>query len=96
MEKAVLNQSLQAHRRGAQPKLLTRVLMSRPEYFAIPEAGNPFTRHETSVDVSLALRQWETLCAAFNRVGERLPLRVALNAHIRRLYRLEANGVDDI
>jgi N-dimethylarginine dimethylaminohydrolase len=69
MEKAVLNQSLQAHRGGARPRLLTRVLMSRPKYFAIPEAGNPFTRHETSVDLSLALRQWETLWAAFNRVG---------------------------
>lgn len=69
MEKAVLNQSLRAHRGGTQTKQLTRVLMSRPEYFAISEAGNPFSRHETSVDGSLALRQWESLCAAFNRVG---------------------------
>ena len=69
MDKAVMNQSLQGHRGGTQPRLLTRVLMSRPEYFAIPEAGNPFTHHETSVDPSQALRQWETLCAAFNRVG---------------------------
>ena len=46
-----------------------RVLMSRPEYFAIAEATNPFSRHHTSVDLELALKQWEQLRAVFERVG---------------------------
>ena len=46
-----------------------RVLMSRPEYFAIAEATNPFSRHHSSVDLKLALKQWEQLRAVFEQVG---------------------------
>ncbi len=69
MDKALMNQSRSAHRGGTQSRLLTRVLMSLPEYFAISEAGNPFSRRDTPVDLSLAFRQWDNLCAAFNQVG---------------------------
>ncbi len=71
MDKAATgsNQLRQAYRGGALPRQLTNVLMSRPEYFAISEIRNPFSRLDTTVDLPLALQQWENLCAAFKRVG---------------------------
>lgn len=60
-------------RRNYQSETLTRhlshVLMSRPSYFAITEFRNPFARHNPSVDLPLALQQWENLGRAFQRVG---------------------------
>jgi N-dimethylarginine dimethylaminohydrolase len=43
--------------------------MSRPEYFAIQEAKNPFSRHNHAVDLPLAFKQWENLVETFKRVG---------------------------
>ena len=51
------------------PRQLTQVLMSRPEYFTISEARNPFSRHNIPVDLPRALQQWENLCEVFERVG---------------------------
>jgi N-dimethylarginine dimethylaminohydrolase len=51
------------------PRQFTRVLMSRPEYFAISEARNPIARNDIPVDLPRALQQWENLCEAFERVG---------------------------
>jgi N-dimethylarginine dimethylaminohydrolase len=48
---------------------LSRVLVSRPQFFAITEARNPFFRQSDRVDTALALRQWESLCQAFQRAG---------------------------
>jgi N-dimethylarginine dimethylaminohydrolase len=48
---------------------LSHVLMSRPEYFAITEARNPFSRENSFVDLPLAFRQWENLCESFKRAG---------------------------
>jgi N-dimethylarginine dimethylaminohydrolase len=60
-------------RRNYQSETLTRqlshVLMSRPVYFSISEFRNPFAHHNPSVDLSLALKQWENLGRAFQRVG---------------------------
>ena len=51
------------------PRQLTRVLMSRPDYFTIAEARNPFSRHNVPVDLPLAIAQWENLCNVFQQVG---------------------------
>jgi N-dimethylarginine dimethylaminohydrolase len=48
---------------------LSRVLVSRPQFFAITEARNPFFRQSDRVDSVLVLRQWESLCKAFQRAG---------------------------
>jgi N-dimethylarginine dimethylaminohydrolase len=48
---------------------LNRVLMLRPDYFAISEAHSPFPRHPAPVDFARAHTQWEHLCAAFQRAG---------------------------
>ncbi len=72
----VLNTTGMDAKKGRQPyrsetltRHLSHVLMSRPEYFAIAEATNPFSRHYSSVDIGLALRQWEELRGVFERVG---------------------------
>ena len=51
------------------PRQLTQVLMSRPEYFAVSEARNPFTLHDHTVNLPLAMRQWEHLCKIFEKIG---------------------------
>jgi N-dimethylarginine dimethylaminohydrolase len=43
--------------------------MSRPDYFTISEARNPFSHHKVPVDLPVALQQWSNLCAVFQRVG---------------------------
>jgi len=43
--------------------------MMRPEYFSIAEAKNPFSRNNSSIDLPLALEQWENLRSVFKRVG---------------------------
>jgi N-dimethylarginine dimethylaminohydrolase len=48
---------------------LSHVLMTRPEYFSILEAKNPFSRSGCCIDLPLALEQWENLRLAFRRVG---------------------------
>jgi N-dimethylarginine dimethylaminohydrolase len=48
---------------------LNRVLMSRPDYFAISEGRCPFACQPSPVDHALALSQWEGLVAAFRRAG---------------------------
>jgi N-dimethylarginine dimethylaminohydrolase len=61
------------HRPGHADETLTgrlrHVLMSPPEYFAITEARNPFSREKSNVDLPLALEQWNTLRDTFQRVG---------------------------
>jgi N-dimethylarginine dimethylaminohydrolase len=59
----------QGYRGETLTRQLHRVLMSRPEYFSIDEARNPFSRHNSCVDRALALTQWEHLRAVFQRVG---------------------------
>jgi N-dimethylarginine dimethylaminohydrolase len=48
---------------------ISRVLMSRPLYFSVTEFRNPFSGQNPSVDLPLALQQWENLGEAFRRVG---------------------------
>jgi len=48
---------------------LTHVLVTSPKYFAISEARNPFFRPECSVDLPLAIQQWDHLCEVFKYVG---------------------------
>jgi N-dimethylarginine dimethylaminohydrolase len=71
MEKA--RTSSEHHRPGCADETGTRqlshVLMSPPEYFAITEARNPFFSKDSSVDLPLALAQWNTLCEAFRQAG---------------------------
>jgi N-dimethylarginine dimethylaminohydrolase len=72
MEKAGTdsNQFRQAYQGGRTlPRQLTHVLQSRPDYFAISEARNPFSRRGIPVDLPLALQQWENLRAVFSKVG---------------------------
>ena len=45
----------------------SRALMSRPDYFAIAEAKNPFAREYAFVDLPLARTQWDNLCESFKR-----------------------------
>jgi len=41
----------------------------RPEYFAVSEGKNPFSRNDHVVDLPLAITQWEKLCEAFQHAG---------------------------
>jgi len=70
--------SSEHHRPGYVGETPTRqishVLMSAPEYFAVTEARNPFSRENSQVDLPLALTQWNTLCDAFLRVGVEVSL----------------------
>ncbi len=59
----------QVYRGETLTRQLSHVLMSRPEYFSIAEARNPFSYHNSGVDRALALAQWEQLRAAFQGVG---------------------------
>lgn len=59
----------QDYRGASLPRRLNRVLMSRPEQFAIPEATSPFSFHSSAADSALALAQWERLLEVFRRVG---------------------------
>lgn len=63
------NQFGQAYRGATQPRQLTHVLMSRPEYFTISEAQNPFSCVNIPVDLPRAIQQWENLCEVFQQVG---------------------------
>jgi N-dimethylarginine dimethylaminohydrolase len=58
-----------SHRGETRTRQLGRVLMSCPEYFSILEAKNPFSCHTSGVDLPLALKQWDSLCHIFERVG---------------------------
>lgn len=74
MVEAVLEKTETASkRRNYQSETLTRqlsrVLMSRPLYFSITEFRNPFSSQNPSIDLPLALQQWENLRKAFQRVG---------------------------
>jgi N-dimethylarginine dimethylaminohydrolase len=53
----------------APERLLNRVLMARPDFFAISEGRNPFSQRNAPVDLGLALKQWESLVAVFKRAG---------------------------
>jgi N-dimethylarginine dimethylaminohydrolase len=57
-----------SYRSEARMRQLSHVLMSRPEYFSISEARNHFSRPDSSVDLPLALKQWENLREIFRRV----------------------------
>jgi N-dimethylarginine dimethylaminohydrolase len=65
----IVRQRRQSYRGETLARQLRRVLVSRPEFFAITEARNPFCRQHSNVDISLALAQWEKLCDAFRRAG---------------------------
>ncbi len=67
-------QARQAYLGETLPRQLSRVLMSRPEYFTVSEGRNPFSRRNVPVDLPLAIRQWENLCQVFCRVGLELRL----------------------
>jgi N-dimethylarginine dimethylaminohydrolase len=56
-------------RSESQPRLVSHVLMARPDYFEIVEAKNPFSREDTFVDLPRAIRQWDNLREVFQRVG---------------------------
>jgi N-dimethylarginine dimethylaminohydrolase len=59
--------------RGEQGiRQISRLLVSRPDFYAITEARNPFARSGAQVDRKLALQQWERLCEAFQRAGTEL------------------------
>jgi N-dimethylarginine dimethylaminohydrolase len=45
------------------------VLLSPPDFFSIKESKNPFMRAGTEVNALLAMRQWQSLRAAFQRAG---------------------------
>ena len=62
-------QARQAYLGETLPRQLSRVLMSRPEYFTVSEGRNPFSRRNVPVDLLLAIRQWENLCEVFHRAG---------------------------
>jgi len=65
----VFRQRPHAYRRETLTRQIRRVLVSRPEFFAIGEARNPFSRQHSTVDLPLALAQWERLCDAFRQAG---------------------------
>ena len=58
-----------SYRDETRTRQLSRVLMSRPEYFSILEAKNPFACRASGVDLLLAFKQWENLYQIFERVG---------------------------
>ncbi len=64
-----LKQFRQAYRSETLTRQLRHVLMSRPDFFSITEARNPFSRLDVSVDLSLAIQQWEKLRNTFQQVG---------------------------
>jgi N-dimethylarginine dimethylaminohydrolase len=47
-------------------------LMCPPEYFAVTYAINPWMRPENPVDPGLAMRQWATLRATYETLGQRV------------------------
>lgn len=62
-------QHRQAYHSESLTRQLSHVLVSRPEFFALIEGKNPFSRQNASIDQILASAQWETLCSAFQRIG---------------------------
>lgn len=48
---------------------LSRVLVVPPSFFGASEAKSPFSRQNSSIDLPLAIAQWERLCEAFERAG---------------------------
>jgi N-dimethylarginine dimethylaminohydrolase len=62
-------QRRQAYRSESLTRQINRVLMVRPDYYSITEPKNPFSRRNSSIDLTLAISQWENLCAAFRKVG---------------------------
>jgi N-dimethylarginine dimethylaminohydrolase len=46
-----------------------RVLFCPPAHFEVRDAQNPFMRPGQAVDKTLALKQWEGVCAAFEQAG---------------------------
>lgn len=71
MEKAETgaNQRRQAYRSESLTRQLSRVLVMRPEYFAVSESKNPFSRQNASINLPLAIAQWEKLCEALKHAG---------------------------
>jgi N-dimethylarginine dimethylaminohydrolase len=49
-----------------------RYLMTRPDYFAVCYAINPWMNPNLGTDTSLAIRQWEELRATYERLGHRV------------------------
>jgi len=64
-----LKQRSHAYRSETLTRQLNHILMARPEYFAISESRNPFSRQNASIDLPLAVTQWENLCKVFKSVG---------------------------
>lgn len=75
-------QQRQSYRSESLTRQVSRVLVLRPEYFAISEGKNPFSRHDCAVNLPLAIAQWEKLCEAFQRADLQL-------CHIQPQYGLE-------
>lgn len=71
MQKAQIGSKLhpQAYRSESLTRQLTRVLMVRPEFFGAAEPKNAFSRQNTSIDLPLAIAQWDKLCEAFEHAG---------------------------
>ena len=64
-----IRQHGQASSREALSRQLRRVLMVRPEFYANTEARNPLSRNQPPVDLPLAQRQWQALCASLAHIG---------------------------
>lgn len=75
-------QQRQVYRSESLTRQVSRVLVARPEYFAISEGKNPFSRQDYVVNLPLAIAQWEKLCEAFQHAGLEL-------FHIEPQYGLE-------
>jgi len=71
VEKSDIESKLQrqAYRSESLPRQLSHVLVTRPEFFAITEGRNPFSRQNALIDLPVAIAQWEKLCEAFERAG---------------------------
>jgi N-dimethylarginine dimethylaminohydrolase len=63
------NQYGSTYQGETQSRRLNHVLMSRPDYLTIVEGRSPFARHPSPVNHALAVAQWESLIAAFQRAG---------------------------
>lgn len=64
-----LNQRSHAYHGETLTRQLSHVLLARPDFFAVSESRNPFSRQNASIDLPLALAQWNNLCEVFQRVG---------------------------
>jgi N-dimethylarginine dimethylaminohydrolase len=62
-------QNRREYRSESVTRQLSRVLVARPEFFGASEAKNAFSRHDSAINLPLAIAQWEKLCEAFQRAG---------------------------